>query len=131
VENNVSISPYSTRILLELDNQMPSIPFPFENPDGRNHVNIAKGHEVFLRCHVYTVLYRNRKRFFKPSETPLFPTIFVGLTGFEPATSCFRGVFLVGLNVFCWGRYRWKMAVSGFWLSLLRRLGLAHRDGHC
>ena len=23
------------------------------------------------------------------------------------------------------------MAVSGSWLSLLRRLGLAHRDGHC
>ena len=23
------------------------------------------------------------------------------------------------------------MAVSGFWLSLLSRLGLAHRDGHC
>ena len=51
-------------------------------------MNIAKGHEVFLRCHVYTFLYRNRKRFFKPSETPLFPTIFVGLTGFEPATFC-------------------------------------------
>ena len=24
-----------------------------------------------------------------------------------------------------------KMAVSGFWLSLLGRLGLAHRDSHC
>ncbi|WP_206538412.1 hypothetical protein, partial [Bifidobacterium catenulatum] len=24
-----------------------------------------------------------------------------------------------------------KMAVLDFWLSLLRRLGLAHRDGHC
>ena len=23
------------------------------------------------------------------------------------------------------------MAVSVFWLALLRRLGLAHRDGHC
>lgn len=31
----------------------------------------------------------NRKRdFFKPPETPLFPTVFVGLTGFEPATFC-------------------------------------------
>lgn len=100
MENNASISTCSVRILLDLGNWTPSIPFPFENPDGRNHVNIAKGHEVFLRCHVYTVLYRNRKRFFKPSETPLFPTIFVGLTGFELATFCFRGVFLVELNGF-------------------------------
>ena len=89
MENNASISPCSVRILLDLGNWTPSIPFPFENPDGRNHVNIAKGHEVFLRCHVYTVLYRNRKQdFFKPTETPLFLTVFVGLTGFEPATFC-------------------------------------------
>lgn len=28
------------------------------------------------------------KGFFKPTETPLFLTVFVGLTGFEPATFC-------------------------------------------
>ena len=33
-------------------------------------------------------LYRKPEKVFKPSETPLFPTIFVGLTGFEPATFC-------------------------------------------
>lgn len=89
MENNASISPCSARILLELDNWTPSIPFPFENPDERNHAGIAKGHEVFLRCHICTVLYRKPETgFFKPPETPLFPTIFVGLTGFEPATFC-------------------------------------------
>ena len=45
-------------------------------------------------------LYRKPEKVFKPTETPLFLTVFVGLTGFEPATSCFRGVFLVGLNGF-------------------------------
>ena len=30
----------------------------------------------------------NRGKDFKPSETPLFPTVLVGLTGFEPATFC-------------------------------------------
>ncbi|MGG7135318.1 hypothetical protein ACJ4Z0_00670 [Bifidobacterium catenulatum] len=115
--NNVSISPCSVRILLDLGNWTPSIPFPFENPDGRNHVNIAKGHEVFLRCHVYTVLYRNRKRFFKPSETPLFPTVSVGLTGFEPATFCFRGAFL------CWIKWLLLGPISlengGFWFLVV------------
>ena len=91
VENNVSISPYSTRILLELDNQMPSIPFPFENPGGQNYANITKCHEEFPRS---SCLYRKPgKGFFKPSETPLFPTVLVGLTGFEPATFCFNGRF--------------------------------------
>jgi hypothetical protein len=92
VENNVSISPYSTRILLDLDNQMPSIPFPFENPGGQNYANITKCHEEFPRS---SCLYRKPgKGFFKPSETPLFPTVLVGLTGFEPATFCYIWWFL-------------------------------------
>lgn len=38
---------------------------------------------------VCTVLYRKiLQERVKPFETPLFPTVFVGLTGFEPATFC-------------------------------------------
>jgi len=52
-----------------------------------------------LPC-LYRFVPKPETGFFKPIETPLFLTVFVGLTGFEPATSCFRGVFLVELNGF-------------------------------
>ncbi|MDB6508540.1 hypothetical protein ABG874_02930 [Bifidobacterium pseudocatenulatum] len=59
----------------------------------------------------------NRKRFFKPTETPLFLTVFIGLTGFEPATFCFRGAFL------CWIKWLLLRPISlengGFWFLVV------------
>ena len=50
--------------------------------------------------YLYRFVPKPETGFFKPTETPLFLTVFVELTGFEPATFCFRGVFLVELNGF-------------------------------
>ena len=101
MENHVPVSPCSATVTLGTYAAL----WP-ENLDGCADA-VEMLHSACWRTDVKEVvpclhcLYRKPEKVFKPTETPLFLTVFVGLTGFEPATSCFRGVFLVGLNGFC------------------------------
>ena len=88
MENHVPVSPCSATVTLGTYAAL----WP-ENLDGCADA-VEMLHSACWRTDVKEVvqclhcLYRKPEKVFKPSETPLFPTIFVGLTGFEPATFC-------------------------------------------
>lgn len=88
MENHVPVSPCSATVTLGTYAAL----WP-ENLDGCADA-VEMLHSACWRTDVKEVvpclhcLYRKPEKVFKPTETPLFLTVFVGLTGFEPATFC-------------------------------------------
>ena len=103
MENHVPVSPCSATVTLGTYAAL----WP-ENLDGCADA-VEMLHSACWRTDVKEVvpclhcLYRKPEKVFKPTETPLFLTVFVGLTGFEPATFCYIWWFL---GLFCQNVWR-------------------------